>query len=245
MKKSTLLWLGVAAGAGYLVFKSRRSGMAGLGAMTDTEFNNAYTSATSQISRLTEQLDQLPAGQFRTDLSFALLKSMSGPVNLVQSAYNSWLNGNKEAASNGIQNVQLALNRLAPQIAAEASKTASSIAILAAENKQISDTEIANKDELALADKGPAAYVTTSIGKGAGEIVGGAASVGGSIAKSFLGAIPWWVYPVAIGGAGLYFFWPYLPKLGRAGAGYVAGKATAGLEGTPSPNPRRRRRSRR
>jgi hypothetical protein len=259
VKRKHLLLLGGAAAAGYLWYRSRRSiGLSGLGEATADSVQGGIAAAKTKLGQLLADAAKLPA-QYQSGYNSSLgSTSANGVGRVIQLAETNAANGNYENAAGYIQDAQTAMARIAPLIAADLAKPGSATEIVQKRLEDIAVAQKANEKDLALAQQGAVPWILgkggEAIGAGTGQVISGL----GAGFTGFLKKIPWWAYVVGVGGVGLYFFWPFLPMIGRGLAGRAARKMSSGggipsLAGEPAnqgseyvfSNNSRRRRSRR
>jgi len=248
MKKKTLWLLGGTAAGGLICWRymnkraPKQAGLSGFFGVSLDEFMAVYVPANNRIEALAKQVQTLPENLRLTHqavLSRIAASDLQNAYNYSQKKdYGSALIWAKAAAAN--------LGRIAPLIAADVANPGASAPIIAKRIEAVVVAQKANEADRKLAEEGVVAYVTTKIGEGAGNIVGGAAKGATSLVTGFLKKIPWWVYVLGVGGTGIYFFGPLL--MTKLVARIARPKPRPAPEPAPVPvqvNPRRKRSKRR
>ena len=249
-RKTLLLYGGLAAAGGYLLWRQRSSsGLSGLGS-TESDANTLYQTVQAKNVSLDNLLDELMgidesaaiAGGYETQIKQIRSRSVAQAKQMLMQAEagtTSW-----DSALAALKDADGYLDRLIVQIKADIAEPGGAEKLARTTMAVIAKAQEAAEPERLEAEKGITEYALYKATEGAkaagaavGKVTGGIIEGAFSSVKGALGKIPWWGWVVGVGGVTLYFGGPLI-------SAWITGRA-ARMRAVPAPvqaNPRRRSR---
>jgi len=253
-RKKLLIYGGMAAAGGYLLWRQTGSGgLSGLGS-TESDANTLYQTVQAKNTSVDGLIDELMgideaaaiAGDYETKIKQIRSRSVAQAKQMLMQAEagtTSW-----DSALAALEDADGYLDRLIIQIKADIAEPGGAEKLARTTIAVIQKVQEAAEPERLEAEKGVTEYALYKATEGAkaagtavGKVTGGIIEGAFSSVKGALGKIPWWGWVVGVGGVTLYFGGPLIKA-------WITGRA-ARMRAVPVPaptqvNPRRRSRRR-